>query len=70
MVKEVCEELGMRKEEVNRTFCDDLGIPKGRVVIALENLEIDYQLPISGDDADHLHTIEEVVDHLIRNRTA
>lgn len=62
--KELCRQLGMRPEDANREFCEDLRVPKGRLMTELENIGIDYHLPITGDDADHLRSLEDVYSHL------
>ncbi len=58
--EQLCHHFGITAAQKSRTF-SDLRIPSGNVQRALDDLAIDYAMPISSDDARLVSSVSEVM---------
>ncbi len=66
--EDLCSELGIDPSDADRHLFDDLNVPKGIVITALDNLGLDYHLDISGSDVDHFETLNDILKYLVSLR--
>ncbi|MFC4735569.1 acyl carrier protein [Bacillus daqingensis] len=66
IAKIVSERLGVDESEVKReaTFKDDLGADSLDVVELVMELEDEFDLEISDEDAEKIETVGDVVDYI------
>jgi hypothetical protein len=69
----VCEEIrrriGIDPDQESKNMVGDLNVPRGALNTVLDDLQIDYNLPISSDDADVACSVKEVAQLVAQRRS-
>lgn len=70
IAKIVSERLGVDESEVKKeaTFKDDLGADSLDVVELVMELEDEFELEISDEDAEKIATVGDVIDYIERHQ--
>jgi len=66
----VCENLGVGKEQVNRStsFIDDIGADSLDIVELVMELEEEFEITIPDDQAEQIKTVGEAIDYIEREQ--
>ena len=66
----VCENLGVNKEQVNRTtsFQEDMGADSLDIVELVMELEEEFEITIPDDQAEKIKTVGEAIDYIEREQ--
>ena len=65
---EMCQRMGIQPHHDAKDMSGELRIPHGEINTALDNLQIDYHLPISSDDIGQVKSILDVAELVIQRR--
>lgn len=67
--KIVCEQLGVKEEEVKSTssFVDDLGADSLDTVELVMALEEEFETEIPDEQAEKLTNVQEAIDYIVAN---
>ena len=65
----IVEQLGAEEEKVTleATFMDDLGADSLDIVEFIMNIEEEFGLEISDEDAEKIKTVQDVVKYIAKN---
>jgi acyl carrier protein len=66
----ICENLGVNKEQVNRTtsFQEDMGADSLDIVELVMELEEEFEITIPDDQAEKIKTVGEAIDYIEREQ--
>ena len=64
----VCENLGVNKEQVNRStnFIEDIGADSLDIVELVMELEEEFEITIPDEQAEKIKTVGEAIDYIER----
>lgn len=67
----IVEALGVQEDEVlpAASFIEDLGADSLDIVELVMEIEKEFDLEISDDDAEKIETVQDAVDHIIAARS-
>ena len=67
--KIVCEQLGVKDEEVNSSssFVDDLGADSLDTVELVMALEEEFETEIPDEEAEKLTAVQDAIDYIVAN---
>ena len=63
------QSLSLSRDQLAASLENDLGVAPGRLNSFLDDLGIDFRLPISSNDRQDIESIEDVIELLRRRRT-
>ena len=66
VIEIVCENLGVNKEQVNRStsFIEDVGADSLDIVELIMELEEEFEITIPDDQAEKIKTVGEAIDYI------
>lgn len=66
----IAEELGLSKDEIDidASFTDDLGADSLDIMQLVMDLEEEYDMQISDEEASDLVTVQRVIDYIKENK--
>ena len=70
VIEIVCENLGVNKEQVNRStsFTEDVGADSLDIVELVMELEEEFEITIPDDQAEKIKTVGEAIDYIEREQ--
>jgi acyl carrier protein len=68
ILKIIGERLGLSKDQVAKSFVDDLDVTSLDVVELIMELEEAFDLNIPDDEAEKIHTVGDAIDYLAKRK--
>lgn len=67
--EEICRRIGIEPDQESKNMVGDLNVPRGALNTVLDDLQIDYKLPISSNDADVASSVKEIAQLVAQRRS-